>query len=93
MKFLSGFHPDPELEFLRYSFEFEYVVQNSKFVCFKGRIDLCLTNRIRICRGPRGTNETRWYCAHVPKGRELPTHPGGVLEVSTQKFKVINIMK
>ena len=34
------------------------------FVCFKGRIDLCLTNRVRMCRNPRGTNETRTSMIH-----------------------------
>ena len=43
------------------------------FVCFKGRNDLCLTNRIRICRVPRGTNETQWYVSLSPKPRTPST--------------------
>ena len=37
------------------------------FVCFKGRNDLYQTNRIRICRVPRGTTETRWSVLRFPK--------------------------
>ena len=39
------------------------------FVCFKGRNDLCLTKRIRICRVPRGTNETRCYVLTFSKAK------------------------
>ena len=43
------------------------------FVCFKGRIDL--TNRVRMCRNPCGTNETRMLLCSRPRRSRASSTP------------------
>ena len=67
----------PSLGVKQRSFENNIFMVN--FVCFKGRIDLCLTNRVSMCRNPRGTNETRMLLCSRPQRSRASSTPQGCI--------------
>ena len=59
------------------------------FVCFKGRNDLCLTNRIRICRAPRGRKLLLFHSYGIPNtkaARDNSFHSKNKQTITLGKF-------